>query len=292
MNLFQSPIRNILLIGENHGSHECREKGLVPMHEIILPYLRDTPHVDFMFEMDYEEIPHFRKAQLVDDLSLGEKLSITIAKYIPTKRREAGANDLQSRIHWLDTLYPKSTKNNVDKEAQSFFYYLGMIVDDVHRTKESDQNAQRNLFRILISKSTPETIEAVKNVRDTPEGDRYIVRLGKELDTFLKLCISIILQSYRYTKCSAFNLNIYLGAFKAAYLPTRTFTTNISLFYDLHRLALDMYACCRLSKNDHQWYKHVVIRVGEAHATSLQYIFAATGYSSRQSYVPLNPDCE
>jgi len=292
MNLVQSSTRNILLIGENHSSNECREKGLVPMHEIIIPYLKETPHVDFMFEMDYEEIPFYRKADLLDELSLDEKLAITVAKYIPIKRREAGANDLQSRIHWLDTLYPKSTTNNVDKEAQSFFFNLGSIVDDINRTEDAVQNAQRKLFRILISKSNAETIEAVENVRDTPEGDKYILRLGKDLDIFLKLCISIILQSYRYIKCSAINVNIYLGAFKAAYLPTRTFTSNISLFYDLHRLALDIYACCRLAKNDHQWYKHIVIRVGDAHAVSLQYIFAATGYSLRKMDIPLNPDCE
>ena len=295
MWLAQHKTQSILLIGDYHQPNECRHKGFVPIPEIITEYLETAHNVDFMIELAHELIPQLQKHKRTEEVLF--KLQRMLAPYI-TGELPRRSN---ARIHWLDSLTPKSRPPPLI-EPLDFDEPTG--IPDPERLIElfgklflrriSIQPTLRNpelvdeIFQVLQRHVSTEILEMI---RRTPEGADYIESVGAEnLRSFVRSVINLILETYRFSKCASFDINSYVTAFVGSYFDRRIHGCELLLF-DLQRFTMDMYACCRLLKNDGDWYKNIVIYAGATHIKSLETVLTASGYHVRPIDLAFNALC-
>jgi len=287
MTYLESPSRKLFLIGEKHGQPECREKGFVPITDIIMNYLHTTPHVDFMLEIDNETINFYREADFAEAPDIIQRLRVQVAPYIPTSTAPERPG-LLSRVHWLDGILPKLAFGTpVDEDDEHVILLLGQIMDD----EDPDPTIVSTVFELLYKKADTLMRAAIQRVEHSPAGDSYISTIGTAaMRRFVKHVTVLILRTYKFSKCATFkSLESYVDAFMTVYLPK--VKSPYGLLFFMHRFSMDLYTCCRLLKEDPIWYKHVVIYAGNSHIRSLQLILEAAGFHSHSLNMGFNAEC-
>jgi len=303
MTYLENPDRKIFLIGEEHESPECRNKGFVPIYDIILPYLRDTPHVDFMLEIDNSDVSDYRARERRS--SIMQRLRSQLAPYIPNGD-ELEKSGLRSRVHWLDSSLPKTFNSN---KIENYRLWQQNVPEDIQRADEKiirllgrisrEQNPSiplQNALLDFLAQTAPASLKRVihkiKQTPPQPGWATFYTKIGNsDLREFVHYVVSSILRTYRFSRCTKLSLKTFVDVFMTVYIREAEVNSSVYLLYCLHRFSMDLYACCRLMKAESDWYKHVVIYAGEIHVKSLRQILIASGFTSHTIDLEFNPKC-
>ncbi len=319
MAMFTNGDQKILLIGEEHTTEFCKEKGYTPIAQIIEEYLASVDNVDFMIEISNKssllEEPEFveETKRIVNSETnqppTGENeprqiLSLTetiLRPYLPPNRKAP------SRVHWLDAeivdpsirpqegvAYHESTR---PRFANELIYHFQIYADYYGKNVNyNDDSIDQTVIDQTLS-------DYQANI------DRALMHFGYMVDwaknwksnkwSFFDACYEALRYSKFFRKCygddsrtQPFPLQLLREAFKASWIAERQKSLDL-LYFNVQRFFMDMYTCCRIIKKDPQWFKNIVIYAGEWHVANYIYILYHSGYTRHILPVPIkyNPRC-
>ena len=268
--------KQILYIGEAHGTEYCRNNGFKPMSELIFPYLQNvTSPLDFMLEQLGEKPKSIEPPQAMvptiqrmaeknindSDFTILAQIRQLLEPYMfPENEVISKTNEKynlvrqtfpKARVHWLEpSVFPDKTKG--DRLMNAFM--------KISNYQSSDTN-----FSII---SPDEENKFLQSVDSIIFGDNSKDLPKSKVKEFVKSCIPILQTAKCFSKCFERGANLspqqYADVFDA-YLPESAYNDKLRTYFFFQRFLMDIYTCCRILKTESGWYNNILIYAGDLH---------------------------
>jgi len=275
-----------LFLGEQHSYHYHRKKHKIPLSEIIVDYLQQADHVDFLFETDVrktdvlaldmnsDEMAEYQEQIRVPKNITGNailnQVRRLLAPYIKPYNDDDGAAKQfpAARVHWIDLDF-----NAGHKKSHPF---LDALSDLTFRLNLENYEPFFQRIEACIMKESELTeadfLEAFRWEHSTKSNFEHRLSLQKRI--FLVSLNILMGEDKVFYKCDHYTSVFMERAAEFDY-------SQYSFYSALHRFFMDVYTCCRILKTDavETWYKNIIVYSGLLHTITCAKLLRLEGFS-------------